>query len=180
MHDDWRSCPGYEGIYDVSRNGKVVRVRATAGSRVGYQLKGMIDGRGYRTYTLRKDGVFRSEKAHRLVCAAFNGPPPAGRNYVNHKDGNKLNNSAENLEWVSHQENIAHAFACGFVDLTNRRDEKHPKATAVRRTARDGSTCVFPTIKAAIAATPGSRRTGVWKAITGELATHAGHRWHYA
>ncbi|MNB67628.1 hypothetical protein D3C87_914890 [compost metagenome] len=51
---------------------------------------------------------------HRLVAAAFIGAAPPGRDKVNHKDGNKLNNHYTNLEWVSHSENIRHAFSTGL------------------------------------------------------------------
>jgi HNH endonuclease/NUMOD4 motif len=173
----WADCPGYEGIYQVSRTGKVRRVKASQGTRVGYVLAGVMDGHGYLTYTLRRNGLFRSEKAHRLVCLAFNGPPPDGQNLVNHLDGKKRNNAATNLAWCSHAENTKHAYANGLVDMTNRKGAAHPRAQSVVRVGKDGKRRVFSTIAAACLATPGARRDRVWAAFTGALKSHAGFKW---
>ena len=61
------------------------------------------------TYKGKKWGI----PVHRLVAICFV-PNPSGKDQVNHKDGNKLNNCASNLEWVTTQENRAHAFDTGL------------------------------------------------------------------
>ena len=58
---------------------------------------------------------FRRVSVHRLVCAAFHGPQPEGKPWVNHKDGVKNNNHADNLEWSSISENVQHAHDTGLV-----------------------------------------------------------------
>lgn len=177
--EEWKPCPGYEGIYEVSSVGKVRRVEAARGSRVGYELRGLVDGRGYRTYTLRKGDTFHSRKAHRLVCEAFHGPAPTGKQDVNHKDRNKLNNRAENLEWCSRSENAKHMFTVGEVRMENRSGANHPKARAVERTDKQGNTQLFLTVKDAVAATSKATREGIWSAATGVFKTHAGYSWRY-
>lgn len=179
QNETWKPCPGYEDIYEVSSFGAVRRICATRGSRKGYVLKGMTDGHGYRTYTLRKNGLFRSEKAHRLVCEAFLGKPDANRPFVNHKDGIRKNNHFENLEWVTHRENIQHAFAATHKGVNYRKGAEHPRAQRVLRTSADGATTVFETIKAAVAATPKATREGVWSAAKGIFKRHAGFAWQY-
>jgi hypothetical protein len=174
---EWKPCPGYEGIYEVSRDGRFRRIEAARGSRVGYELRGLVDGRGYRTFTLRKNGRFRSEKSHRLVCEAFHGQAPAGKSDVNHKDRDKLNNLAENLEWCSRSENIKHMFTVGEVRMENRSGSKHPKARPVARVAKDGTVTVFETIKDACTNTPNARRDRVWAVLSNRLQTHAGFGW---
>ncbi len=52
-------------------------------------------------------------RVHRLVCQAFHGPPETGQE-VNHLDGVKTNNSAQNLEWATRSENLKHAHATGL------------------------------------------------------------------
>ena len=70
-------------------------------------LKGSIGENGYLYYRLSKNNKKKMIYAHRLVAESFlnnedNLP------VVNHKDGNKLNNNVENLEWVSYSENTKH------------------------------------------------------------------------
>jgi hypothetical protein len=64
---------------------------------------------------LRKKGddKVKNLKIHRLVAEAFI-PNPDNLPQVNHKDGNKLNNSVDNLEWCTCQYNIQHSFANGL------------------------------------------------------------------
>lgn len=70
-------------------------------------LEGSINEGGYRYYRLSKNGKKQMFYAHRLVAEHFV-DNPNNLPVVNHKDGNKLNNTAENLEWVSYAQNAEH------------------------------------------------------------------------
>ncbi len=69
------------------------------------------DKKGYRRYL------------HRLVAKAF---IPNEKEQVNHKDGNKLNNHVDNLEWVTRSENALHAYKTGLITPYDRRGKKNP------------------------------------------------------
>lgn len=92
----WRPIPGYEGRYEASNLGRIRETRV---------LK--TDGGGHRYPRVNIDG--RTQYVHRLVALAFLGDPPSSGAVVNHKDFNRKNNSAENLEWVTQTENMRHA-----------------------------------------------------------------------
>jgi len=62
----------------------------------------------YLVASLCKDGVYIRRGVHRMVWEAFNGPIP-GRLEINHKDLNRSNNNLENLELLTHRENVQHA-----------------------------------------------------------------------
>lgn len=84
-------------LYAVSRDGKVRNLNTN------YYLKGAILNT-YRVFNLKINGKQRNIAGHRLVAAAFI-PNPDNKPFVDHVDGNRLNNNVENLRWVSQQEN---------------------------------------------------------------------------
>jgi hypothetical protein len=71
--------------------------------------KQFISNAGYSMVTLWQDGSWVTKSVHRIVATAFL-PNPERKRVVNHKDLNKLNNSVENLEWVSASDNNLHYF----------------------------------------------------------------------
>lgn len=101
----WRPVPNYEGFYEVSNAGRVKSVY-----RYKRILKPMISNTGYERVDLFKNKVREQFSVHRLVAMAFI-QNPYNKPYVNHKDENKLNNSADNLEWVTHVENCRYGTA---------------------------------------------------------------------
>ena len=99
----WKDIKGYEGLYQISDDGKVRRL--FKGGRTK-ELKNR-DGL-YYTVSLSKGCKKTSYSVHRLVAEAFI-DVPTNHLEVNHKDGNKKNNNVENLEWVTQEENREHA-----------------------------------------------------------------------
>lgn len=80
---------------------------------------------GYYQVHLKNDkGSFVTIKVHTLVANAFFGYRPANKN-VNHKNCNKLDNTVENLEYVTPSENIQHAMQNGMIKL----GDNHIKST---------------------------------------------------
>jgi len=82
-------------------------------SRLGRRLKQHVSNSGYARVELFSNGSGRKFSVHRLVATAFV-PNPHNKPQVNHIDGNKLNNAASNLEWVTQSENQKHAYAIGL------------------------------------------------------------------
>lgn len=102
------------GIVTCLKTGKEVKqgMQQIKGKETGYLYVTMVWGfNGSNYYYLCPP---KRVAVHRLVCIAFNGNPPEGMNWVNHKDGNKANNSAPNLEWSSISDNIKHAYKTGL------------------------------------------------------------------
>jgi hypothetical protein len=82
-------------------------------SRLGRKLKQQITHDGYLRVELHHKGAAKKHSVHRLVASAFV-PNPEGKPQVNHKDGNKTNNTHSNLEWVTQSENQLHAYKIGL------------------------------------------------------------------
>ena len=95
----WKDVVGYENLYQVSNLGNVKRT---------HLLKPNIDRKGYYFVNLSKNGIVKCCRVHQLVARAFISNT-TNKLEVNHKDGNKLNNSVDNLEWSTHLENMRHA-----------------------------------------------------------------------
>tara|TARA_R110000824_G_scaffold323792_1_gene510708 strand:+ start:228 stop:767 length:540 start_codon:yes stop_codon:yes gene_type:complete len=98
-----RPIVGYEGLYEVSRSGETIRNIATG--RVLAQSKSRD---GYMKCALYIKGLRRYHAVHRLVSEAFH-PNPDNKSTVNHINEVKDDNRAENLEWMTQQENSLHS-----------------------------------------------------------------------
>lgn len=121
---EWRPVLGFEGAYEVSEDGQVrtvERIRKSKGDGtaiVRTKLRVLCDDDdGYLIVSLYNAGVKTTRAVHRLVAEAFV-PNPDGLPQVNHIDGNKHNNSATNLEWVTNLQNIRHSIDMGLRDYS--------------------------------------------------------------
>lgn len=105
-NEEWRDVVGYEGLYQVSSEGRVKSLKRK-GRRKERILKHQIDRNGYLRLNLCAGGKSRLFFVHRLVCQAFH-ENPDNNPRVNHIDENKTNNAASNLEWCTYEENNNH------------------------------------------------------------------------
>lgn len=102
--ETWKSVVGFEGLYDVSSEGRVRSVaRRGVSVRARCRKTTTLTG-GYQRIVLLKNGKRYNKMVHRLVIEAFRGPRDDGA-LVRHLDGSPGNNRLENLEWGSHLEN---------------------------------------------------------------------------
>jgi hypothetical protein len=84
------------------------------------------NGNGYKQVQIMRGGKRYTRYVHRLVAECFLENP---RNLpeVNHKDGNKANNTAENLEWVTRSENLLHSYRTGLKPRTTPKQQAAAK-----------------------------------------------------
>lgn len=92
----------YENNYVVFRNGIIFNLH-------GKQMIGGVDRNGYRHGIIGR----RNRDYHKVVADCFI-PNPEGLRDVNHKNGNKLDNRVDNLERITHSENVQHAYRTGL------------------------------------------------------------------
>lgn len=131
MTEIWKDITGYENSYQISNIGNVrskdrIILYVDNRKRVvsGQPIKLGIDTKGYYKVNLRKNNKFQTFRIHKLVAEHFL-KKEMGKDIVNHKDGNKLNNCVNNLEFVTISENTIHAIRILKKDFTN--GGKHSK-----------------------------------------------------
>ena len=115
MKEEWRDIKGFEGYYKISNLGRILslpkkknvngfnKAKTTTITREKI-IKGSKDKDGYVVINLKVGTKLRKFKVHRLVAIAFLKEDKA-RTLINHKNGIKDDNRADNLEWVSSKEN---------------------------------------------------------------------------
>lgn len=104
---EWKEIKGYEGLYEVSDIGEV-RSLPRQGTK-GRILK-QHERKGYLRVGLTKDHKTTWCSVNRLVAEAFI-PNPDNLEQVDHINSNRLDNRAENLQWLTRQDNVIKA--CG-------------------------------------------------------------------
>lgn len=125
MQEEWKDIPEFEGIYQASTLGRIKGVggRTTQSNRHGTRVwkEKIIKPKG--TATRQSQGyrvsLYRDKRPYdflvaRLVASTFLDNNLHTKLTVNHKDGNRLNNNIDNLEWLSLADNIRHGMRTGL------------------------------------------------------------------
>lgn len=119
MEEIWKDVVGYEGYYKVSNLGNVLALdrvvekkNGVKQSRSSKYMTHTDNDDGYPTVKLSKCGVEQRIAVHRLVAVAFV-PNPNHLQEVNHKDFDRHNCNADNLEWIEHGDNVRYSIKAG-------------------------------------------------------------------
>ena len=168
MKEVWKDIDGYEGLYQISNQGRVKSLARNEKycKRSETILKTFMCGSGYQEVILRNKTERKPKLIHRLVAQAFI-PNTDGKREVNHKDGNKANNAVSNLEWATPSENQTHS-------------HRELNAQSFKRKV----VCVesgkeYESIKEA-ADKNGLQKTLIWKCCNRKQKTTGGYHWRYA
>ena len=155
----WREWPQDPRI-KVSNKGNVISCK-----RGGwYPLKASHDHCGYQRVGVHS-GSTHMQLVHRLVADTWLDNPNHYRD-VNHINGDKTDNRVENLEWVTHSENLRHAFRTGLLKV---------KGTPIR-IPETGE--VFES-QSECARRIGGDQGAIWRCLTGRQSTHRGYHFEY-
>ena len=163
--------------YLVSTEGYVLNKKQTA------PLKPSFNTKGYAIINLHEHGKITGIAIHRMVAETFI-PNPENKPQINHIDGNKTNNSVNNLEWVTQSENMKHA----TLTLNQRIGKNNPKAKRIKGintktnqiiefdSLMDATRFLFPnenydTIR--------QKCHSIWRSATKRRKTAFGYTWHY-
>ncbi len=185
----WKDVIGYEGYYQISNKGNVRSLDRFDGvhDRRGTVIIPNLKRNGYLQVGLRKHRTRKWVGVHRLVAIHFI-ENPNNKPQVNHIDGNKQNNTVENLEWVTAKENQNHAVKIGLRDNMPKgekhsnygkcRENSQSAKPVIRRDLKTGETKLY---KAKILAKDdGFDVTSISKCCHGKLKTHKGYEWYFA
>ena len=158
--------------YMVSDDGRIRR----NGSETDHSTR---DNDGYLVTDLYAYGKRSTQRVHRLVAIEFV-PNPEGKPEVNHKDGNKYNNVATNLEWVTKKENCRHAWDNGLakpsLSMLGRSNPNAGRKGKPFKIVETGE--VFNTLKDCEEAINGNNRH-INDCLRGRQETHRGFHFEY-
>lgn len=160
----WKTITQFSN-YEISTNGEV---RNKTTKKI---LKGRLSKSGYLQVSIKNDntGKFINQYIHRLVALHFLNNPE-NKCEVNHKDGVKINNQVDNLEWVTPSENQKHRHKIGIVKTSNRKVGKFTK---------DGQLIISYNSIVEAARAEGHPRVSIDNVLQGRNHTLCGFVWKY-
>lgn len=139
----WKPIKGYEGKYKISNYGEVVSLHRFKNNHTKLQevpmkkIKPYTNNKnGYVYVYLCNDGKYKNIRLHKLVAETFI-DNPKNYNQINHIDGNKQNNRADNLEWCDSSYNIKDMYKRnGKYDKDNEIIKKYKELKSCNKVAR--------------------------------------------
>ena len=180
-NEEWRDVVGYEGLYQVSDQGRVKSLERTFIDKIGREryvkeriLKPGTDRGGYLRVGLCDGEKRKTFKVHRLVCQAFH-ENPEGKPQVNHVNEDKADNRACNLEWATARENS------NFGTRNERIGKKSAiaKSRPIAQYTLNGKLLkVWPSLTEA-QRQGGFSRGNICTVATGKRKSHKGFIWRY-
>lgn len=110
-----KQIPEYSD-YLAGEDGNIYSTKVSANPRM---LKQHVQSTGkyYIVHIMRNDRQLKTNRVHRLICAAFHGVAPSPTHTCSHLDGNWKNNVPSNLKWETYSENHAHKIEHGTMDI---------------------------------------------------------------
>ena len=182
--EEWRSIPGYEGLYEVSSFGRIRSLDHYANQLTrhgeitrhiyrGRVLKPRVAENGYYYVHLSKNGIKKTVKNHRMVAEVFL-PNPDNLPQVNHVNGVKTDNAVSNLEWSTSKDNIRHSIRTGLTPPPKSGAEANNFKGAIKVTDKEGNT--IARLQGVCGGTQyGLKPAGVSAAVTGRAKTYKGY-----
>lgn len=165
--EEWREVLGFDTLYEVSNEGRVrTRRSKEKGYTAEYHIVEPLDnGNGYLRFNWKLKGNQRTIYLHKLVAEYFvNNPRHLCE--VNHKDENKHNNCADNLEWCSHKYN------CNYGTRNSRAGKKNKRVLCIE------TDIVYDSISIASEAL-GVGKSALSNCLNGRSKSCCGYSWRY-
>lgn len=183
----WKDIKGFEGYYQISNMGNVRSLDRFDGIRNlrGQSIRPNSKRNGYLQVGLRRDSKRKWTTIHRLVATHFI-DNPENRPQVNHIDGNKLNNTVDNLEWATPAQNLYHARKNNLIEAPKGKEhvnfgicgaESKSAKKVVRYDKDSKETKVYEAL--ILTEDDGFDRTSVSKCCNKKLKTHKGYQWYF-
>ena len=166
----WKDIEGYEGLYQVSNHGRIKSLHQYKGTNERY-IKLLANDRGYLMAGLHKDGRMTRRYIHRLVAEAFL-ENPDNLPQVNHKDEDKANNRADNLEWCTNEYNEVYG--------TGKLRSAKARSVAVVQCDRKGTFIKVWNGMNEAARSLGKNSNHIHECCKGKMKTAYGYVWKYA
>lgn len=163
--EKWKKIVQLQNRYEISNQG---RIRNATTLKV---LKTQISNSGYLRVAIRKEGKSKQYSIHRLVAQYFV-PNPLNKPEVNHKDENRLNNKADNLEWVTQKENVN--YGTGIA-----RQRSKLFKPVIQLDTHGNFLAIYSSLKDAAKAT-GCSSPHICRVAQGKRKTTGGYKWVYA
>lgn len=176
MKEVWKDIKGYEGLYQVSNLGNVRSLNYNR-QKIIKQLRPCKNIRGYWAVSLLKNNKRKTKMVHRLVAESFI-ENTKNNILVNHKDGNKNNNCAANLEWCTPQYNINEAFRMGLNKA--KKGQEHHLSRKVKQYDLDGNFIKKWNCFRDIEREQGFKHSNISACCNGKYDKMYGYRWEYA
>lgn len=174
MKEIWKDIEEFDGDYQISNLGRLKSVaRIVNGPRGEVHLSDrllsqVVNKRGYIEYQITHNGNHYSRKAHRLVAIAFI-DNPNNLPQINHIDGNKQNNTVENLEWCDNRHNVLHAYQNDLI-----------KTRRVCQCDKDGNVIKEWGSGGEAARVLGIARSNIHAVCIGKAKSYKGYIWKFA
>lgn len=181
MQEIWKDVVGYEGLYKISNLGNIISARRNYNKGCKYLTP--FENNGYDRVTLVVNYKRKNYLVHRLVAEAFI-PNVEQKEVVNHIDGNKKNNTVDNLEWVTKQENTFHAINTGLRSASvpphgNYKRGNSPRAKVVYQYDLNNHFIAEWSCAEDAADHVNGRKDSISRCCRGERRTHKGFVWKY-